>query len=79
MRIHTHPNKAQHKPQKIDQNITLSSPATSVSSKANSTSLSDAVDGDDDEFMFTDSPSLNDTFEYAALAKCFNLTRFQSN
>ena len=66
---------------KIDQNITLSSPATSVSSKANSTSLSDVVDGDDDEFMFTDSPSLNDTFECAAkiatLAECFNLTRFK--
>ena len=81
MRIHKRLNKAQHKPQKIDQNITLSSPATSVNSKANSTSLSDAVDGDDDEFMFTDSPSLNDTFGCAAriatLAKCFNLTRFK--
>ncbi|MCG8620435.1 MAG: hypothetical protein MJE68_00355, partial [Proteobacteria bacterium] len=53
------PSKIQHKPQEIDQTITSSSVTASVSSsKANSVSISDTIDGDDDEFMFTDSPSL---------------------
>ena len=79
MRIHKHPKKAQHKPHKIDQNITSSSPKAS---KVNSMSQGDIANwDDDDDFMFTDSPSLNDTFEHAAriatLAEHFNLMKFK--
>ena len=77
MRIHKNPKKAQHKPHKLDQNITSSSP---IASKVNSMSQGDTANWDDDDnFMFTDSPSLNDTFEDAAgiapLAEHFNLTK----
>ena len=44
MRIHKHPKKAQHKPHKIDQNITSSSP---IASKVNSMSQGDIANWDD--------------------------------
>ena len=80
MRIHKHPKKAQHKPHKLDQNIT---PTASNPGTSNTTclSLSDKIDEDDNEFVFSDSPTLNDTFEHAAriatVAECFNLTKFK--
>ena len=83
VRIHKHPKKAQHKPHKLDQNVTAQTASNSSTYNTANMSLSDNIDNieDDDEFTFSDSPTLNDTFEHAArvatLAECFNLTNLR--
>ena len=79
MRIHKHPKKAEHKPHKLDQNVTAQTAPNSSTYNTANMSLSDDIDNieDDDEFMFSDSPTLNEhAARVATPAECFNLTKF---
>ena len=82
MRIHKHHTKMQHKPSKIDPTTGSCSPVASVCSAEMKCKLPSDAGNRENEFVFTDSPSLNDTFEHAAkvatLAEHFNLTKFKT-
>lgn len=83
--IHKHPRKVNHKPHQLcgtnntsDSGACIYNPV-STSPSCDTSSVCD--DGAFDEYTFTDSPTLNDTFEHAAriatLAQSFDLTKFK--